>query len=76
MHIVTWRLKAGIAEPGNDSVTRFPRQRILKQQSSYFWAITMETVFSVGSYPRIYNEDPRPTEIESRESLEIAVEDD
>jgi hypothetical protein len=33
-------------------------------------------VFSVGAYPRIYNEDPRPAEIELRESLEAAVEDD
>jgi hypothetical protein len=31
----------------------------------------METVFSVGSAPRLYNEDPRPAE-----SLEMAVEDD
>jgi hypothetical protein len=36
----------------------------------------METVFSVGSAPRLYNEDPRPAELELRESLEIAVEDD
>jgi hypothetical protein len=33
-------------------------------------------VFSVGSAPRLYNEDPRPAEIELRESPEIAVEDD
>jgi hypothetical protein len=32
-------------------------------------------VFSVGSAPRLYNEHPRLAEIESRESLEIAVED-
>jgi hypothetical protein len=37
----------------------------------------METVFSLGSAPRLYNEDPRPAErIELRESLETAVEDD
>jgi hypothetical protein len=36
----------------------------------------METVFSVGSTPRLYNEDPKPAEIELRESLETAVEDD
>jgi hypothetical protein len=34
----------------------------------------MERVFSVGSAPRLYNEDPRPAEIEVRESLEEAVE--
>jgi hypothetical protein len=33
-------------------------------------------VFSVGSDPRLYNEDPRPAEIELRESLEMPVEDD
>jgi hypothetical protein len=35
-------------------------------------------VFSVGSAPRLYNEDPRPADIlvEFRESLEMAVEDD
>jgi hypothetical protein len=54
--------------PGNDSVKRFLRQRISTKQSRYFWAITMETVFSVGSAPRQYNEDPRPDE--------TAVEDD
>jgi hypothetical protein len=36
----------------------------------------MGTVFSVGSDPRLYNEDPRPAEIELRESLEMTVEDD
>jgi hypothetical protein len=36
----------------------------------------METVFSVGSTPRQYNEDPKPAEIELRRSLEVAVEDD
>jgi hypothetical protein len=36
----------------------------------------METVFSVGSNPRLYNEDPWPAEIELRKSLETAVEDD
>jgi hypothetical protein len=36
----------------------------------------METVFSVGSAPRLYNEDPTPAEIELRQSLEAAVEDD
>jgi hypothetical protein len=36
----------------------------------------MGTVFSAGSYPRLYNEDPRPAESELRESLEVAVEDD
>jgi hypothetical protein len=36
----------------------------------------METVFSLASYPRLYNEDPRPAELEFRESLEMAVEDD
>jgi hypothetical protein len=36
----------------------------------------METVFSLGSAPRLYNENPRPAEIEMRESLEAAVEDD
>jgi hypothetical protein len=36
----------------------------------------METVFSVRSVPRIYNENPRPAEIGLRESLVTAVEDD
>jgi hypothetical protein len=36
----------------------------------------MESVFSVGSAPRLYNEDPRPAEIELRDPLETAVEDD
>jgi hypothetical protein len=36
----------------------------------------METVFSVGSAPMLYNEDPRPAEIGLRESLETAVEGD
>jgi hypothetical protein len=36
----------------------------------------METVFSVGSDPRLYSENPRPAEIELREYLEMAVEDD
>jgi hypothetical protein len=36
----------------------------------------MESVFSVGSSPRLHNEDPRPAEIELRESLEMAAEDD
>jgi hypothetical protein len=29
----------------------------------------METVFSVGSTPRLYNEDPRPAEIDLEKSL-------
>jgi hypothetical protein len=36
----------------------------------------MEIVFSVGSDPRLYNEDPRPIETELRESLRMAVEED
>jgi hypothetical protein len=36
----------------------------------------METVFSVGSDPRLYNKDPRPAELELRKSLEMVVEDD
>jgi hypothetical protein len=36
----------------------------------------MEIVFSVGSVPRLYNEDPRPAELELRESLETAIEDE
>jgi hypothetical protein len=34
----------------------------------------MKTVFSIESDLRLYNEDPRPAEIELRESLETAVE--
>jgi hypothetical protein len=34
----------------------------------------METVFSVGSTPKLYKEDPRPAEIELRDCLETAVE--
>jgi hypothetical protein len=33
-------------------------------------------VFSVGAEGRLYNEDPKPAEIELRESLKTAVEDD
>jgi hypothetical protein len=33
-------------------------------------------VFSIGSAPRLYNEDARPAEIELRESPEMAVDDD
>jgi hypothetical protein len=36
----------------------------------------METVFSAGSDLMLYNEDPRPAEIELRETLEMAVVDD
>jgi hypothetical protein len=36
----------------------------------------MKMVFSVGSAPRLYNEVSRPVELELRESLEMAVEDD
>jgi hypothetical protein len=36
----------------------------------------MKTVFFVGSAPRLYNEVPRSAEIELRESLEMAAEDD
>jgi hypothetical protein len=50
--------------------------KIPKQQSKYCWAIMKETAFSAGSDPRLYNEDPRPAEIELKESLESAVEDD
>jgi hypothetical protein len=35
----------------------------------------METVFSVGSAPKLYNEDPRPAQIELMEPFEVAVED-
>jgi hypothetical protein len=33
----------------------------------------MDIVFSVGSNPRLYNENPKPAEL-IRESLEMAVE--
>jgi hypothetical protein len=36
----------------------------------------METVFSFGSDQRLYNEVSRPSDLELRESLETAVEDD
>jgi hypothetical protein len=47
----------------------FPRQRIRKYVLSGY---NNETVFSVGSAPKLYNEDPRPAE-ELIESLEMAV---
>jgi hypothetical protein len=47
---------------GKGWLNTFPRQGILKQQSKYFWAITMETVFTLGTAPMLYNEDPRPAE--------------
>jgi hypothetical protein len=34
----------------------------------------METVFSVGSAPKLYNKDPRLAKLELRESPEMAVE--
>jgi hypothetical protein len=43
--------RVSIHRLGNGSVNRFPRQRRSRQQSRYYWAITMETVFSVGSAP-------------------------
>jgi hypothetical protein len=33
-------------------------------------------VISVGPYSRLYLEDPRPAEVELKESLEMAVKDD
>jgi hypothetical protein len=36
----------------------------------------METVFSVGSLPRLCDEDPKPAEIDLRESLRMTIEDD
>jgi hypothetical protein len=36
----------------------------------------MEMAFSVGSDPKLCNKDPSPADIELRESLEIAVEND
>jgi hypothetical protein len=36
----------------------------------------METVFSVGSALRLYNDDPRPADKQMRESPETAVKDD
>jgi hypothetical protein len=36
----------------------------------------MKTVFSVGSDMWLYNENPRPADIELRESPETAVEDE
>jgi hypothetical protein len=36
----------------------------------------METVFSIGSALKLYKEDPRPPELELRESLEMALKDD
>jgi hypothetical protein len=36
----------------------------------------MKSVFSVGSDPKLYNEDYKPAELELRKFLEMAVEDD
>jgi hypothetical protein len=36
----------------------------------------METVFSAGSTLRLYDEVPRLADIELRESLQMAIEDD
>jgi hypothetical protein len=38
--------------------------------------MTMETMLSVGSAPRLYNEDPRLAEFITEGSLEMAVEND
>jgi hypothetical protein len=59
LYIVAWRLKAGIVEPEE---TSFTKQRLGK----YFPPVTntqatieefLESVFSVGSPPRLHNED-------------------
>jgi hypothetical protein len=58
----------------NDLVNTFPWQQICKQQPTYCRVIAMETVFSVGSTRRLYNEDSRPTE--SQLSFEIPAYQD
>jgi hypothetical protein len=75
-YIVTWRLKAGRTEPEYTFIARqrlgknVPAQRLLL--SSY----NDGNLVSVRSDPRLYNEDPRPFELELREPLVTAVEDD
>jgi hypothetical protein len=34
-----------------------------KQQSKYCWAVMMEIMFSLGSDPRLYNQNPRLAEL-------------
>jgi hypothetical protein len=46
------------------------------QQFNYCCPITIETVFSLGSDPRLYNLNPRPAEIELRKYPEMAEDDD
>jgi hypothetical protein len=48
------------------------KQRICKHTTI---GVLLETVFSVGSASRLYNEDLWQLELELRESLETAVED-
>jgi hypothetical protein len=67
-------LKAGIVQPEE---TFTVRQRLGKHvpaatNTKAKIEELLETVFSVGSVPRLYNEDPRPAEIIIG-SLEIAV---
>jgi hypothetical protein len=48
--------------PVHIKVKWFPQQLILKQQSKYFCAITVETANSVGFAARLCKEDPKPDE--------------
>jgi hypothetical protein len=71
---------------GNGSVNTFPLKRtraaieepVSKQLIGKHTTIgvLLETVFSVGAVPRLYNENLRQLRLELRESLKAAVEDD
>jgi hypothetical protein len=54
-----WLSQSRCSLLGNNSVNRFPRQRIHKQQFKCCWTVVMETVFSVGAALSLYNEDLR-----------------
>jgi hypothetical protein len=69
---------------GNGSANTFPRKRTratIEEPASeqrigkHTIEVLLETVFSMGAAPIVYNEDLGSCGIELRESLEMAVED-
>jgi hypothetical protein len=61
---VTLRLKAGIVEPEETSIARKQFRKHVPAATNTQATIEelVEMVFSVGSVPRLYNEEPRPVE--------------
>jgi hypothetical protein len=61
---------------GNDSVNKFPSVTNKQAIIDVFLCYNDGNSVFCWIAPRLYNEDPRPAEIELMESLETAVEDD